>query len=446
MKLKKFVINSGGKFNPDTTGPIVIDFSKSKMVGVTGEEAEGKSTLLELFKMACGQNGGEKLIEAMKNKDNEKIDVELEFVGNDKSDYDVKIKDGKITVRKEGAIQRSGEVTLLKEQLGIVGTSPLPLKTGPIEKLVKWLATFSKLGADDFEKKMLQKKNGIKEAKKTRASANNSAKGSREYLAAEGYMSGDNTIIEKKWKESETKYKTKVDVAEVSARLDKASKASDTYLRAEEKLKNHKISRPADVKKVEDLKAELKLAEAALVQRDKDISVGEKHLVDNKKDKTNYDTVKLEFENISKDAVAYDKWQEVQKKKKEMDAFEDVAQKADGLEKKLLKEQQELQWEVIPDIAGLEIVLEDTHEDEGEQKKEGFYINGMSSAQMSNTEFFTAIFKILKKNKVPVVVVDDASQFGTSLMETLESLVKGGCYVLYTEMARGQQHLEIQYK
>jgi len=446
MKLKKFVINSGGKFNPDLTGPIVIDFAKSKMVGATGDEGAGKSTLLELFLMACGQNGKQDVIDALKNKDTETIDLDLEFVGNDKANYQIKIKDGKITVRKEGEVKRSGEVGLLREQFGIPGTSPLHLKNGSIDDLVKWLAKFSDRGAEEFEAAMKKVKEGQKKAKRTRADANNSAKGCREFLSTEGYLNSEKQISEKKWTESETKFKKKVDIEEVSARLDKASKASDTYLRAEEKLKAHKNRRPSEVEKIAELKKQLKLAEETLLQTDKDIATGEKYLIDKKSDKTDYDKVKEEFENVSKDAMAYDKWQEVKRKKKELDEFEDIAQKADALEKKLIKEQQELQWEVIPDIPGLEIILEDTHEDEGEQRKADFYLKGMNRKQLSNTEFFTAIFKILKKNKVPVVVVDDASQFGTSLMETLEALVKSGCYVLYSEMARGQQELELQYK
>jgi len=446
MKLKKFVVNSGGKFNPDTTGPVVIDFSQSKMVGLTGDEGEGKSTILELFKMAAGQNGGEKIIEALKNKDNSAIDLELDFVGNDKADYQIKIKDGNITVRKEGEIKRSGEVSLLKDQLGIIGTSPLPFKNGVVGELVKWIAPFSKLGADEFEAQMAKCKKDQKGAKDARAAANKEAKGLRQQLVAEGYMTSKGEVIEKAWTASETKYKKKVDIKEVSARLETAGKDSDKYIRAEEKVKQSRLKKIEQERNIAELKEELKLAEAGLVETDKVIKAGEKYLTDNKDDKTNYDKVKTEFENVSKDAVAYDKWQDIKKKKTELDNYETASQKADALEKSIIKKQQELQWEVIPDIPGLEIILEDTHEDEGVQKKAGFYINGFSSAQMSNTEFFTAVFKILKKNKVPVVIVDDASQFGSSLMKTLEDLVKGGCYVLYTEMRRGQQSLEIQYK
>lgn len=444
MKLKKFQINSGGRFNPDTTGPVVVDFSKSKMVGFTGEQECGKSTVLELFLMACGQNGGEKITKLLTNKDNGDLDVELEFVGKDKAEYEVKVKNGRISVKKEGE-KKGSPADLLKQQLGVVGVSPMAIKNGTIEEIVKWLAGYSSRGVDEFNKEMLKLKNGIKEAKKARADANRGAKGAKQYLIEEGFINDSGDLIESVWNESEKKFKKKVDIKEVSTRLKKAEEDADKYLRAEEKLKNHKLRRPSEVKRIEELQAQLKAAEAVLAQTDKDIATGEKYLVDKKADKTSYDAVKKEYENISKDSIAYDKWQEIKKKKSEMDEYEDYSIKADSTEKGLLKKKQELEWEVIPDIRGVEIILEDSHEDEGEQVKAGFYYNNLISAQLSNSEWFGLVMQILKKNKIEVVVVDDVSQFGSKFMGILEGLVKGGCHVLYTEMSRGQETLEIEY-
>ena len=445
MRLQKFQINHGGKFNADTTGPVVVDFSKSKFVGGTGDQEEGKSTLLELFLMACGQNGGDEVVEKLKNRKSGELDLELSFVGKDKADYEVRVKNGRITVKREGETQKGGPVALLRQQLGVVGVSPMEIKNAPIEKIVKWLAGYSTRSAEEFEKDMNKYKDGIKKAKKARADANKAAKGCKEYLSGEGYIDSKGEIIESAWKESETKYKKKVDIADVSKRLAQAEKDADKYLRAEEKLKGHKERQKTEQKRVEELEAQLKAAKEVLAQTEKDIATGEKYLIDNKADKTNYDVVKREFENVSKDVVAYDKWQDIKIKKAEMDQFEDLAIKADNSEKDFIKKQQELQWEVIPDIKGVEIILEDTHEDEGEQKKAGFYYKGLDSSQLSRSEWFGLVMQILKKNKIEVLVIDDLSQFGSKFMETLEGLVKSGCYVLYTEMARGQQTLEIQY-
>lgn len=439
MKLIKFTINSGGKFNPDKSGPLVIDFSKSKMIGATGDQGVGKSTLLELFLMACGQNGGDEVVEQMKNRDSGEINLELSFVGKDRANYDVRVKNGTITVKREGERVSGGPVALLKQQLGVVGTSPMEIKNAPIEKIVKWLASYSPTSAEDFEKKMLKIKNGIKAYRKARADANRSAKGAKEYLSSEGFIDQTGEISEKKWTENEKKYAKEPDINELSKKLTAAGKKSDSFIENESKT-NAQRDRKVQIEQ------QIKLLQKELDQVNENISIGEKWLKANETAKKDYDAVKKQYDSAAQDVAAFNKWQEIKNKKEEMEEYETLAQKADASEKSLLKDQQELQWEVIPDIRGLEIVLEDSHEDEGEQKKAGFYLNGFNSAQLSNTEWLTAVIQILKKNKVPVLVLDDISQFGSKLMETLEALVKQNCYVLYTEMQRGQENLEIQYQ
>lgn len=446
MKLKKFSVVSGGQFNPDKTGPVVIDFSKSKMVGATGDETTGKSTILELFLMACGQNGGTKVVEALKNRDNKEIDVELSFVGNDKSNYDVKVKNGRITVKKEGIATSGGPVELLKQQLGVVGVSPMAIKTAPIADIVKWLASYSTKSAEEFEKEMKKLKEGMKLAKGARADANKAAKANKEYLKEEGYIDDAGDLIEKNWLQSEKNFASKPDISDLSKKLSDAGKKSDNYLKVGEHLKSEEANEERQIQEVKKLKKELADKEAELAATQQQILKDKEWLEKNKASKTEYDAVKKQYDNAAQDVANHNKWLEIVRKREEMEGYEEMAQKADSKEKKLLKEQQELQWEVIPDIQGLELILEDTHEDEGVQKKAGFYINGMSSAQMSNSEWLGSVIKILKKNKVPVLVIDDVSQFGSTLMATLEGLVKSGCYVVYAEMKRTQMELEIEYK
>jgi hypothetical protein len=438
MKLKRFELISGGKFD-GANGPFIVHFGD--MTGVSGDEGSGKTTLIEMMLLNTAMIGGEKVLADLRNKETGKL--ESNFVFEDKrAEYIVHNKNGRLSIRREGeVVPGGGPQELLRKIMGVVGISPMGIKDRPIEEIVKWLAGYSTRGAEEFEAQMTKYKNGIKEAKKARADANRTLKGLREFLLNEGYVDGSGQVIEKAWKESETKYKKKVDVKDVSKRLEDAGKKSDKYLLAEQKLKNFKDSRLAQEQKIADLKKQLAAAEAELADTDKAIKIGEKYLVDNKSDKTEYDEVKKEFENVSKDVVAYDKWQDIKTKKKEMDDFEDLSIKADSKEKDFIKKQQELQWEVIPDIKGVELVLEDTHEDEGEVKKAGYYYNGLSSRQLSNSQWFGQVIQILKKNKIKFLLVDDISQFGSKFMETLEGIAKSGCQVFYTEMARGVDEL-----
>lgn len=442
MKLKRFELIAGGQFDGQSPS-IVIDFTASNVVGARADEEYGKTTLIEMILLNTGMIGGEQIVKDLINKQTGELKSKIEYeVG--KNSYEVTQNKGVLTVRKDGEKQSGGAQTLLRQTLGMVGISPMSIKDAPIEKIVKWLAGYSASGADEFEKKMLKLKADIKAAKASRAAANKSAKGLKEYLFGKGYITEGGDLSEERWKASEEKYKTKVDVKAVSAKLDKASEASDKYLRAEEKLKSHKTRRISEAQKIEDLKAQLKLAETALIQTDKDIATGEKYLTDNKADKTNYESVKKEFENISKDVIAYNDWQDIKKKKTEMDEYEDASIRADGIEKSALKKQQELQWEVIPDIAGTELLLDDEEDKYGNIREAGYYLNGMNSRQMSASQWFGEIIKILKKNRIGFLVIDDISQFGSTFIETLKQLSKT-CTILYTEMLRGQEELIFDY-
>lgn len=433
MKLSKFKINSGGKFNE--SGPIVIDFSQSNMVGIKSDEGGGKTTICELLLMNCGQLGGEKVVEALKNKKSGDIDTELTFKDG-KADYEVKLKNGRLNIKREGEKLAGGPQELLKQMLGVVGVSPMGIKNASIEEIVKWLASYSTRSAEEFEKEMAKYKDGIKKAKKTRADANKSAKGLKEYLSGEGYVGADGEINETKWKQSETKYKTRVDINALSARLDAAGAKTDKYVQNETKVKGQKDRKKQIEEQIALLQEELKTV-------DRNIELGDKWLADNKNAKKEYDAIREEYDNVSKEVIAYEKWQDIKRKKKEMDDFQDISISADASEKQFIKKQQELQWEVIPDIKGVEIILEDTHEDEGEQVKAGFYYNGLNSRQLSESEWFGLVIQILKKNKVKLLIVDGVANLGSKFMETLEALAKSGCYILYTEMSRGSDEIEI---
>lgn len=440
MKLKKFTVNSGGKFD-GANGPFVIDFTKSKMVGLMGDQETGKSTMEEMILLnaaAIGGKGITEIVEALKNKKTGVLDTELEFVGNDRADYHVRNKNGVLTVKREGDRTEGGAKELLRKVFGVTGMSPMAVKNGDIDDIIDFLASYSTRGVDEFKKDMLANKKGQEQYKKARASANKSAKGIREYLIGEGIMNDKGEIIEKVWKENESKYKTKIDVKKLSTAFEEANKAYNLYQSGNEKLTRLRNDKKSIENQIAALQKQLAIVEADIVK-------GEKFMTENKKAKEVYDAAKLAYDNAAKEVVAYDKWKDIKTKKAELDEFEDLATKADSKEKDLIKKQQELQWEVIPDIRGVEIVLEDTHEDEGVQKKAGFYYKGLNSRQLSASEWFGLVMQILKKNKVQFLVVDDISQFGSKFMETLNGLVESGCTVLYSEMDRTIDELTVVY-
>lgn len=444
MKLKKFTVTQGGKF--DGEAPIVIDFSSSKsgLVGLVGDEQLGKSTIISLFEMVVGNLGGEKAIEMLKNAETGKIEAELEFVGNDRQTYVSRRTASELRVTCNG--EKKGSPTdILRKMLGAVAANPLKIKNSSVEDIVKWLASLSKTDPKEFEAKMLKFKDGQKKAKNARAAANKEAKTRKGILVNAGFMTEKGDLIERTWVESEKRFAKKPDTEEIAKRLDKAGKDSDQYLRAEEKLKNVKISRNKIAEDIEKLKQELAQKEKDLKAADKSITDGEKFLTDNKSFKTEYDKVKSEYEGVAQSLVAYNQWQQILIAKRELDEYETASQKADNLEKDLLKQQQELQWEVIPDTKDTELLLEDTHEDDGPVRKAGLYHKKMHNTQQSVSEFIGVVVRILKKQGVPILLLDGVGDFGSTLWKLLEGYAKEAT-ILYAKTEVGATELTIEYK
>lgn len=434
MRLKKLEVKAGGGINP--ASPVIIDFSKSNFVKLTGDNGVGKSSMLEALLMACGQLGGAKQVEKFTNKESGKIDIEFSFVGNDRLSYDVKITKSSFKLLYEG--EAVGEpMTKLKELLGVPGTGALEMKNKPLKEIIKWLAAYSTKSPEEIEKRLDKIKDGIKLAVANRASANNSAKGIREYLSSEGYLDSEGELIEKVWKESEKKYATQPDINELSKKLTAAGNKSDKYVENETKTNSQKERKT-------QIEQQMKALQKELDQVNENIGLGEKWLKANETAKKDYDAVKKQYDNAAQDVADYNKWQDIKTKKSELDQFEDAAIKADNKEKAFIQERKELQLEILPDVKGVEIVTEDTHED-GKLKKEGFYRDGISSQQMSTTEWLETVMIMWRKNKTKIIILDEYAALGSKAEEMLNKFEKDGCYIVVGEMNRAQKELEIEY-
>ena len=428
MKLKEFKVNSGGKFNPDS--PVVIDFTQSNFVKLEGDNKLGKTTLLELLLFGCGQLSGKDIVDKLKNKENDKIDVELSFIGKDRKSYEVKATKSAFKLMYEGESLPS-PLSKMKEVLGVVGVSPMEIKNKPLKEIVKWLASYSNKNPEEFALKLDKLKKDIKSAITSRADANRTVKGLNEYLNSESLFIN--------WEDSEKKYKTPVDTKSLSLKLDEAGKKSDKLLQAETKLKQLKERQDSVAAQIENLQKEME-------EVSKSVKMGEKFVEDNKTAKKEYDDTKKKYDNAAVESVNYNKWKDIQAKKKEKDQFETISQKFDATEKDLMQEVKSLQMEILPDIKGVEMVTEDTHENGGAMVKEGFYWNGISAAQLSESEWWSFVLMIWRKLKVRVIVIDNYQSLGSMAVEILEKLEKEGCYILCAEMNREQKTLEIEYK
>lgn len=428
MKLKQLEVKSFAGINPNS--PVVLDFSNSKWVTASGDMGVGKTSLLNALLVACGQlshtgQDGKNYI----NQETDKIDINFSFVGNDRFNYDVRCTKSKFELTYEGENVKE-PITKMKELLGVVGVSPMDIKNKRLKDIVKWLSSYSKKSAEEFEAQMVKYKNGIKQAVESRASANRSMKALNEYLSNEAMFLN--------WEESEKKYAKPVDIKQLSASLEVAGKNSDKLIQAETKIKQLHGQKVSLTDQIANLQRQLDETEKA-------IKGGEKFIEENKGAKKEYDTVKARYDNAHTELMEYNKWQGIKQKKSDADEFETLSQQADATEKEFIQSVKELQTELLPDIKGVELVLEDTHE-EGNIKKEGLYWNGLNVAQMSETEWWDIVLLIWRKYKVKIIVIDNYSNLGSGAVEILEKLVKDGCYVLAAEMDRETKTLSIEYK
>lgn len=431
MKLKKLEVNAFAGISPNS--PVVIDFTQSKFVRMEGNEGRGKTSMINALLVATGQISKDK---DFVNIDTGKIDINFDFVGKDGYTYNLRATKSSFILSYEGVAQ-SEPISKLKELLGVVGVSPMDIKYKPLKEIVKWLATYSNTNPEEFQKKLDKHKANIKAAQETRRDANKSVKGLNEYL--------NNEDLYRNWEDSEKKFKKAVDVKELSAKLDVAGKESDKVIRAEEKLKNYKEQRVTLVEEIESIKNELSKKEHELVLKDEVIQAGIEYVEFNKGKKKEYDVIKKQYDNAAAESIAYNKWHEIKKKKTELDEFETISQNADAKEKKILQDVKELQAEILPDIRGVELVTQDTHED-GISKKEGLYWNGKNFAQLSESETWDLVLMIWRKYKVKVVVVDNYSNLGSMASEILQKLSKDGAYILAAQMDRTKKELEIIYE
>lgn len=424
MKLKLFKILEGGLYSGEN--PLEVDFTKSKKVGLTGDSGSGKTTGLELFKLVLGGVASEQVLKDLVNKFSGRLDVEQTFTGKDRKNYVVKLTKSQFYVREEGSTNDVPQPkSFIEENLGTVAADPMRYKNADVEKLIKWLAGFSDLGEEGFEKEYKKQKEAVKEGESGRAAANKEAKARRTMLADAGYMNDSGDLIEAKWTAAEKKYSKKLDVKALSGKLDEAGKKSDNLLKAETKLKELKT-------REQQLLAELADVQAAVAK-------GEKYIDENKGAKKEYDEIKSQYDTAASFAAEYEAFQTSRRQLTEMYEYEQVAQRADAAVQAAEKKKKEILWNVIPDARGIEIELEDTP-----TRKAGFYVNGFNSRQLAATEYLVAVVKILRKLGCKILVLDDLATYGTDFLKQLDQLANDGWFILTAEMRRNQE-LTIEY-
>lgn len=425
MKLKKLEVNAFAGISP--TSPVVIDFTRSKVVRVTSDEHRGKTSLLNALLVACGQLSKDN--KDFVNLETGKEDINFSFVGKDRLSYEVRITKSAFILKYEGEALPE-PISKIKELLGIVGVSPMDIKNKPLKEIVKWLSSYSSKSAEEYEDLIQKYKDGIKKAAESRATAN------KAFKATDEYLNGEEMFLN--WEKSEKKYVTKPDIKALSAEMETARDKSDNLSRGQQKLIQHNARKAEIEQQIAALNKELGEVNSK-------ITIGESYVEENKFATQEYNLVKEKYDNVVQETLDFNKWESIKEKKTERDEFETAAQRADANEKSLKQELKELQAEILPDIKGVELILEDTHVD-GVIKKEGLYWDDRNVRMLSESEWWSVVLSIWRKFKVKIVVIDNAQSLGSNAIEILNKLAKDGAYILCAEMNREIKELTINYQ
>lgn len=424
MKLKKVEVNSFGGISPSS--PIILDFTKANWWHAEGDFGTNKTSLIEALLTGLGQKSKEDNDKI--NLDTGKIDINVSFVGNDRREYEIRCTKSKFDLKYSGD-SLPEPLTLVKELIGPVGTTPMVVKEAKLPEIIKWLASFSSKSAEEFDAEMLKFKEGIKDAEKSRADANRSLKGLNEYLGTEPMFTN--------WEDSEKAYKVKPSIDKIYEEQQEAGKKSDQLIRAKEKLKQKIERKEAIILQIQALRKELmEVGEA--------VATGSEFVEKNKDASKEYDEVSLRYKNSAKELTDYNRWQEIKRKKKERDEFETAAQLFDTMAKDLQKDRKIKQSEILPDIKGVELYTDDVFED-GVQIKEGLYYQNKNVRQLSETEWWALVLQIWKRYKVKVIVIDNYQSLGSYGAELLGKLAKDGAFILTAEMNRKTKTLQLYY-
>lgn len=427
--------------NPEA--PIVIEFpppkGKKRPIGkVTGDYRLGKSSFINFLLFSTGQTMGFKLDNLINDISGERegehefqSDGETWKVTFSKNKFQL-FKYFKASRTKAGWLPQSEAASMLKKLIGVVGISPMILKTDSGKDQVDWL--FQLL---NVPKAILDEVKKIREKLAIVGVTHANAK--KEYNLLKAELSGNAMYLN--YEATEKKYAEKKTIDSLREKMTRAAKMKGQLAEARERVAGHQRNITKKEEEIEEYRQKIIQAERELEDIKTLKALGDQYLIDNEAVDRNYEAVNEEFITLSTYLAEQKEWERVKSNKKEMDEFETVMQRSATHKDRLLGEKREALASVLPDIPELEVITED----ELDGRKMGVYLGGRNPIQMSESELFDLYFKICRFLGVRMVVIENITSFGSNVIKTLNEMSSQGVYIWYTEMVRGQKEIRIEF-
>lgn len=412
----------------NSSNPVFCDFTQmkknQKYVEAESDQETGKSSWETGLLLTMGASF-DLPKSVLANRKDGVINVDRKFT-YEGEEYHVFVNSDRVTLKK---LNENGKwknedspVALLKKIYGPVSLSPFEVKKMDGKKQIEFFQKMFGSG-EEATKKMRETESLVDKKFNERTNVNRRVKELSSALKIEPlYINRE---------ESEKKFATPIKAENEKKKFDDIQKKKNAYDQYQNTLAIAEADLKDKTQKVKDLEEQLK---KAIEQKDKlqeSVTVGQQWAETNKGIVKEFETANNEWINISKKLADQEKWKEIQRKEKELDAEEQKAivltgEIEDGREK-ILK----LTKNALPDVEGLDIKVA-TGIDK-EDKPEGVFYNEQPIHELSQSQYEALWARIFVASGIKYLFFENVNNFGSATIGLLNELMKQGVTVFGTK-------------
>jgi hypothetical protein len=452
------------QFNPESFGGIrpdmnlVFYFGDVSVVGFTGDQGQGKTSLLNCLIASLGgeeaNNSIHESVEDGKVVKSRKSTLTFKETGNDLVTYVVTMTKTAITLKRIDTTSGTpvssvieSPKTFLRNIFGPVGITPMILKEKDGKKQIEWIRSLYKFTPEQLAQEKELKKTILTNYTK-RTDVNKDVKRLNAELKQDIYFSwddenktfvpsaqlkADQLFIEKNNLSEEELRGQSIEINERMRQLTQARTRVE-QLQTEERVCEERIA---------SLEEKIKYEKALLFSTKEKISTGNEYI-------KNLEPVEVESEQIQEKLIEIGK---VSLKKnniyisnRKLNEFNQIVDQQIELNAIIDSARSQLisfVKEFTPEIEGLEIIITDSAIDV--QKEEGLYYMGRTMAQLSESELWDFYLQICKYFDIRFMFIENVQSLGSAAIERLNWFVENNYgYVFYTAMVRGLSEMTLK--
>lgn len=403
----------------DSTRPIVVDFTERRKnqnyIEAESDQETGKSSWETGIMMAMGAAFDIPLSKLANRKDG-KIDIDQTFKYNGDS-YHLFRNTDRLTLKK---LSENGKWkpedspgALVRKMFGPVGLSPFKVREMDGREQIKYFQDMFGSG-EDATKKMKEIEARISKNFTERTGVNRTVKELSSALKIEPlYQNREDS--EKRFAKPINAESEKKKFDELSTKKTAYEKYQNTHNIAEAELKDKKSQ-------IEQLKKQLQNMEAAAETLQTSINTGAEWLEKNKNVLVEYEAANKDWLNMSKKLAEQEKWKEILKKDKELDAAEQKSITLTGEIETDRESLLKLVKKCLPKVEGLTIKVASGIDKE--DKPEGVFYNDQPIHELSQSAYEALWAKIFVASGVKFLFFENVNNFGSATKSLLNHLVK----------------------